>query len=196
MAHGSNGTWVQQINCVCVQFMLFLLSSNLYYNGCVCSSNLTQSGDPTSNTDNECSSGSEVKSNRTLHGLEAMGRTCKILENSDAICHHGQVHCESYSAYTWVELEGVELIIAISCHHHEVLVIWCDKRILQDEFHLLFQFVLERGALGRAVEHSTSDHWVTGSKPGVFMSGALSSFVSLLGDWSVAHKTLAFKKRR
>ncbi len=53
-----------------------------------------------------------------------------------------------------------------------------------------------RGALGRAVEHSTSDYWVTGSKPGVFMSGALSSFVSSPGDRSVAHKTLAVKKRR
>ncbi len=37
------------------------------------------------------------------------------------------------------------------------------------------------GALGRALEHSTSDHWVPGLKPGVFMSGALSSFISLSG---------------
>ncbi len=50
--------------------------------------------------------------------------------------------------------------------------------------------------LGRAVEHSTSDHWVPGSKPGVFMSGELSSFVSLPGGRSVTHKTLAVNKRR
>ncbi len=54
----------------------------------------------------------------------------------------------------------------------------------------------KRGALGRAVEHSTSDHWVPGSKPGAFMSGALSSFVSLPGARSVAHKTPAVKNRR
>ncbi len=51
-----------------------------------------------------------------------------------------------------------------------------------------------RGALGRAVEHSTSDHWVPGSKPGVFKSGALSCFVALPGSRSVAHKTLAVEK--
>ncbi len=48
--------------------------------------------------------------------------------------------------------------------------------------------------LGRAVEHSTSDHRVPGSKPGVFKSEALSYFISLPGDRSVAHKTLAVKK--
>ena len=57
-------------------------------------------------------------------------------------------------------------------------------------------FVFEGpGALGRAVEHSTSDYWVPGSNPGVFMSGALSSFVSLPGVRSVTHKTLGVKKR-
>ncbi len=61
---------------------------------------------------------------------------------------------------------------------------------------VVLMYQAKRGALGRAVEHSTSDHWVTGSKPGVFMSGALSSFVSLPGDRFVAHKTLAVKKRR
>ncbi len=54
----------------------------------------------------------------------------------------------------------------------------------------------EHGALGRAVEHSTSDHWVPGSKPGIFKSGALSSFISLPGAWSVTQKILAVKKRR
>ncbi len=56
--------------------------------------------------------------------------------------------------------------------------------------------ICERGAFGRAVEHSTSDHWVPGSKPGVFKSGALSPFVSLPGARSVAYKTLAVKQRR
>ncbi len=51
-----------------------------------------------------------------------------------------------------------------------------------------------RDALGRAVKHSTSDHWVPGSKPGVFKSGALSSFISLPGAWSVAHTTMAVKE--
>ena len=39
----------------------------------------------------------------------------------------------------------------------------------------------ECGALGRAIERSTSDHWVLGSKTGVFKSGTLSSFISLSG---------------
>ncbi len=52
------------------------------------------------------------------------------------------------------------------------------------------------GALGRAVEHWTSDHWVLGSKPGVFKSVELSSFISLPGARCVAHKTLAAKERQ
>ena len=51
------------------------------------------------------------------------------------------------------------------------------------------------GELGRAVEHSISDHWVPDSKPGVFKSVVLSSFVSLPGARSVTHKTLAVKNR-
>ncbi len=49
----------------------------------------------------------------------------------------------------------------------------------------LFSFSLKCGALGRAVEHSTLDHWVSGSKPGVFVSGTLSFFVSLPGAQSL-----------
>ncbi len=63
--------------------------------------------------------------------------------------HHGQAHCESYSAYIWVYLDGVQFIIADSCHDHEVLVIWCDKRILQGEFHLLLQFILTERLIGQ-----------------------------------------------
>ncbi len=54
----------------------------------------------------------------------------------------------------------------------------------------------KRGALGRAVEHSTSDHWVSCPKLGVFMSWALSSIALMPGTRSVTHKTLAVKKRR
>ncbi len=54
--------------------------------------------------------------------------------------------------------------------------------------------IKERGALGRGVEHSTADHWVPGSKPGVFKSGALSSFILLPGVRPITHKTLAVKK--
>ena len=54
----------------------------------------------------------------------------------------------------------------------------------------------KRGALGRTVKDSISDHWVLGSKPSIFKSGAFLSFISLPGTWSISHKTLAVKKRR
>ena len=47
------------------------------------------------------------------------------------------------------------------------------------------------GALGRVVEHSTTEHWAPGSRHGVFKSGALSSFMSLLGARPCTHNTLA-----
>ena len=46
------------------------------------------------------------------------------------------------------------------------------------------------------VEHSTSGHWVQGSKPGVFKSGGRSFYISLPGDRSVVRKSLSVKKRR
>ncbi len=58
--------------------------------------------------------------------------------------------------------------------------IW-ESGVLVDNMWGTFNFIVMRGALGRAVEHSTSDHWVTDWKTGVFISGDLSFFVSLLG---------------
>ena len=68
--------------------------------------------------------------------------------------------------------------------------------MLEDAAISLFHLsVIDRGAVGRAVEHLISDHWVPGSKPGVFKSGALLSFISLPGAQFVAHKALAVQKR-